>query len=273
MDVMDWSIVPSLKKHAFEEATLCAQVPSPIKKDSSHFLITKDALPLISPLLSKVKSHFFLDTFFDTSEQTLLDSEGIWLLRRTFLDPSEEAEWKLRTSILSAEGKTKWVEYKGEEYILQVLKDASLLPLQNSGSLIASFGVPYLQIPTRRFILLEEKIWVDFFGWYAVDSLEKSGIIAICTISDDCRWGEIPIELQLCNRGYAPNKTLLMLYHENRALFNHMFGIHPKLAQFPIIHGDEFRLFDEYLGLESSFAKIFDGSSSESESDYMEECS
>jgi len=244
---------------------------TPITKKRSRFLISKDILLRIIPLLMNSPTQFFVDTYFDTPIQTLLATEGIWLVQRMFLNSNNPDLWKLRTSIRALPNEIEWVEYQGEAEIQMLLQEAQLA---TQSTFMFEFGIPYLTFPTKRYFICPEKVWIDFFGWLTYEepeTFENAGIVAICSISDDCSEDEIPQELKGCLCPRVPNKTLLMLYHQNRKVFNEMFSFEHEISSFPVVKGSDFQLFDQFLGLEKALVISRSDSESENSEDEKED--
>ena len=58
----------------------------PIMKKKENLLVSPEAREVITPLLSTCKSELFLDTYFDSTTNSLLVDDGVWLLNRSFTD-------------------------------------------------------------------------------------------------------------------------------------------------------------------------------------------
>ena len=117
---------------------------------------------------------------------------------------------------------------------------------------MSQFGFPYLTIPTKRYHLVKDKIWVDFFGWATSPcDINTRKFFAICSFADDSPI--IPKELRLFqskNEGEA-NKIFFMLSRRNRSLFDKVYGFGKSLESSPL--GEPFDDFDSFLGLMEVF--------------------
>ena len=113
----------------------------------------------------------------------------------------------LHTSIKTTEGTIQWTEFQGEDEILQELRLADRA--DKNTKLIPTFGIPCLYVPTMRFHLVKDSVWVDFVGW---SGTQNCGVFAICSIVQDLTENVILPELMaLKTDARNVNKTLLML--------------------------------------------------------------
>ena len=238
-----------MKEYGNESASL-----HPTTKKKRSFLVFHDLLCSITPLLKNCEHiQEFCDTFYDSAQNDLLLHDGLWLVYGLFLDGETDPVLKLRTSVKTSERTIEWTEFQKETEMIELLRLADLIH-GNPTDLMSHFGFPYLTIPTKRYHLVKNKIWVDFFGWAAsaLDA-ETRGIFAICSFADDLIESDIPKEL--CSRGSKneceANKTLLMLYHRNRSLFDKVYGFGKTMESVPIC--EPFDDFDFFLGMMKAF--------------------
>ena len=238
----------------------------PILKKKENLLVSPEALAVITPLLSTCESELFLDTFFDSSINSLLEEDGVWLLNRSFTD-GRSSVWKLRTSIKTTKETIQWTEFQGEDEILHELHLADRADKKTK--LIPAFGIPFLYVPTMRFHLVKDTVWVDFVGW---SETQNRGVFAVCSIVQDHSIKNILPELMpLKTDARNVNKTLLMLYHRNRGLFERVYGFgNTELATVPL--GTPFEKFDHFFGSQKRLDQPYEASlSSDDDFDTAEE--
>ena len=69
---------------------------------------------------------------------------------------------KLRTLVKTSERSIEWTEFQKETEMIELLL-ADLIR-GTPTDLMSLFGDPFLTVPTKRYRLVKDKIWVDFFG-------------------------------------------------------------------------------------------------------------
>lgn len=232
----------------------------------SRFILSKDFIDKISHLLKKSTTQIFIDTYHDTAQHKLR-SNCIFLINRYLFNSLCPDIWKLKrysNSYLKD-------EYTGNETeILTILRNEKLTTQSN---LLMEFGISYLSFVTKRYFICPQKIWIDFFGYLTYDEHQKfesdAGIVAMCSITEDCLENEIPGEFKnIISQSFdlLPNKTEIMLYHQNQSLYQKHFQTKSNMNSIFIAQGNDFLYFDQYLGLNDTFP--FDKSSSESDDSY-----
>jgi hypothetical protein len=199
------------------------------------FSVSRELLRSLSSLLFKVEN--------DTVDNKLLTIEGFYLIYRLYFDSSEPAVWKLKTFGTT---NTNPKEIQGEREIIEFLSNKKIIKLNH---LLPQFGYSYLKIPTKRYHIVKDKIWIDFVGWTKNEDV-PCGIFAICSMIENHNIPELLLQEEMKQQEEMINKTLFMLFHHNRALFNKI-TTESDLAFVKL--GDPFEEYDQFLGLIKAF--------------------
>ena len=241
-------------------------------KQKTRVVVNRPILQFLGTRLENARSETFIDWFYDTPENELLN-KGAWLLRRDPICSDSSPSWKLRVMVtLSDDTAMQWVECQTEKAIIQRLKESDI----DVSSLPGPFKHIYLDVYTKRYHLATG-LWIDFVGWYPHEQREHAAVYAVCSaeqpLDDTARMIFHEVKELSSSPGFAPSKTLVMLAHDRQKLFSDMFQYDPS-PLFSVVHsGAEFSEFDHFLGQEQAWKDFpasdddqFDGDEQDSKS-------
>ena len=219
----------------------------------TRIVVNREILQSLKPLLSEARVETFIDWFYDTPHNELLN-QGPWLLRREWFDADKKTStWKLRVMVTpNSDDTLQWVECQTEATIVRRLKESDI----DIDSLPGRYHHIYLDIYTKRYHL-DVGLWIDFVGWYPYNDLANAAVYAICTaeqpLASSAQSLFDNIKSRSTSTGFAPSKTLVMLAHDKPELFSEIFKS-DRSTLFEFVHsGAAFVDFDYYLGQEQAW--------------------